>query len=85
MENHFLLVLEAQALLQKYPGVDPVVFDSGQRRLQASRSSIEAVARLMPLSNTGIVPVKVLNDGGPNWLLIGGGLLALALLSKRLR
>lgn len=84
MENHFLLVLEAQALLQKYPGVDPVVFDSGQRRLQASRSSIEAVAR-QTLSNQGIVPVKVLSSGGPNYLLIGGGLLALALLSKRLR
>jgi hypothetical protein len=27
--------------------------------------------------------VKALSEGGPNWLLIGGGLLALALLTRR--
>jgi hypothetical protein len=84
MENHFLLVLEAQALLQKYPGVDPVVFDSGKRRLQASRSSIEAVAS-QTLLPQGVMRVKVLSGNEPNYLLIGGGLLALALFMKSRR
>jgi hypothetical protein len=82
MENFFVSKTEAQAILQSNPGVDPVVFQRGTRRLQASRADLEAVVR-QQLSDTGIVKVKALSEGGPNWLLIGGGLLALALLTRR--